>query len=53
VTSFETVRVAAIQATPAILDVEATIEKAERLLHEAADAGARLAVLPECFVSRR
>jgi nitrilase len=50
-TSFETVRVAAIQATPAILDAEATIEKAERLLNEAADQGARLAVLPECFVS--
>src|SRR3954464_8874961 len=50
-TSFDTVRVAAIQATPVILDAEATIEKAERLLHEAADAGARLAVLPECFVS--
>src|SRR3954469_14260808 len=50
-TSFDTVRVAAIQATPVILDAEGTIEKAERLLHEAADAGARLAVLPECFVS--
>src|SRR5690349_6192847 len=50
-TSFDTIRVAAIQATPAILDVEATIEKSERLLHEAADAGAQLAVLPECFVS--
>src|SRR3954462_10937675 len=50
-TSFDTVRGAAIQATPVILDVEATIEKAERLLHEGADAGAGLAVLPECFVS--
>src|SRR4051794_20826972 len=50
-TSFDTVRVAAIQATPVILDVEGTIEKAERLLHEAADAGARLAVLPQCFVA--
>ena len=49
--SFESVRVAAIQATPVILDAAATIEKAARLLHEAADAGARLAVLPECFVS--
>src|ERR1044072_2605021 len=49
--SFESVRVAAIQATPVILDAAATIEKAERLLHEAADAGAKLAVLPECFVS--
>src|SRR3954449_8909562 len=50
-TSFDTVRVAALQATPVILDVEGTIEKAERLLGEAADEGARLAVLPECFVS--
>jgi nitrilase len=48
--SFPTVRVAAIQATPAILDAEACTAKAERLLHEAADAGAQLAVLPECFI---
>ena len=48
--SFPTVRVAAIQATPAILDAEACVAKAERLLHEAADAGAQLAVLPECFI---
>jgi nitrilase len=44
------VRVAAIQATPAILDADGCIEKAERLLHEAADRGVQLAVLPECFV---
>jgi nitrilase len=43
--------VAAIQATPAILDAEASVAKAARLLQEAADAGAELAVLPECFVS--
>ena len=49
-TDFPTVRVAAIQATPVILDAEATIEKAVRLLNEAADAGAKLAVLPETFV---
>jgi len=49
--SFASVRVAAIQATPVILDAAATVAKAERLLHEAADAGAQLAVLPECFVS--
>jgi len=49
-TPMESVRVAAIQATPVILDAEACIEKAERLLHEAADGGAQLAVLPECFV---
>ncbi len=50
-TSLETVRVAAIQATPVVLDVEACITKVEGLLHAAADDGARLAVLPECFVS--
>jgi nitrilase len=49
-TVFPTVRVAAIQATPAILDADGCIEKAERLLHEAADRGVQLAVLPECFV---
>jgi nitrilase len=50
VTAFPTVRVAAIQATPVILDAERCVEKAERLLHEAADRGAQLAVLPECFI---
>jgi nitrilase len=49
-TGFPTVRVAAIQATPVILDAEACVGKAERLLHEAADQGAQLAVLPECFI---
>src|SRR6478609_167193 len=49
--AFGTVRVAAIQATPVILDAEATVEKAVALLAEAAGRGARLAVLPECFVS--
>jgi nitrilase len=45
------VRVAAIQATPVILDAEASVAKAAGLLREAADAGAELAVLPECFLS--
>jgi predicted amidohydrolase len=49
--TFETVRVAAVQATPVILDVEATIEKAVGLVGEAADRGATLVVFPECFVS--
>ena len=49
-TSFPTVKVAAVQATPVILDAEATVEKAVGLLHEAADQGVRLAVLPETFV---
>jgi nitrilase len=50
VTNFETVRVAAVQATPVILDADATVEKACGLLAEAADGGAGLAVLPETFV---
>src|SRR5947209_20552033 len=50
-TTFETVRVAAIQATPVILDADATIDKAIALLHAAADDGAQLAALPETFVS--
>jgi predicted amidohydrolase len=45
-----TVRVAAIQATPEILDAEGSVAKAARLLSEAAAAGAELAVLPETFV---
>jgi nitrilase len=45
-----TVRVAAIQATPVILDAEASVAKAVRLLGEAAAGGAELAVLPETFV---
>src|SRR3954447_18057996 len=50
-TSFGTVRVAAIQATPVILDAEATVDKAVRLIGEAAADGAQLVVLPETFVS--
>ena len=49
--TFNTVCVAAIQATSVVLDADATIDKAIGLLDEAADAGAQLAVLPECFVS--
>src|SRR5580700_6689242 len=49
-TAFPTVRVAAIQATPVILDAEASVQKAIALLEQAAADGAVLAVLPECFV---
>jgi predicted amidohydrolase len=51
VANFEVVRVAAVQATPVVLDAEGTIDKAIRLLGEAADRGAALVVFPECFVS--
>ena len=50
-TELGVVRVAAAQATPVILDGEATIAKALGLLDDAAEQGAQLLVLPECFVS--
>jgi len=50
-TSFRTVRIAAVQATPVILDAGATVEKAVGLIGEAAGEGAELVVLPEVFVS--
>jgi nitrilase len=50
VTEFRTVRVAAVQATPVILDAEATVDKAVALIGEAAEGGAELVVLPETFV---
>src|SRR5919199_2189341 len=50
-TTFRTVRVAAIQATPVVLDLEASLEKAVALLARAAADGAELAVLPETFLS--
>jgi nitrilase len=40
-----------VQATPVMLDAEATVAKACRLLRDAAAEGAELAVLPETFVS--
>ena len=45
-----TVRVAAIQATPVMLDAEACVAKAIRLIEDAAGQGAELAVLPETFI---
>jgi nitrilase len=44
------VRVAAVQATPVILDAEATVGKALELMREAAGDGAQLVVFPETFV---
>jgi nitrilase len=48
--SFPTVRVAAIQATPVILDAEASVDKALGLLEQAANDDVQLAVFPELFV---
>ena len=44
------VRVAAVQATPVVLDRDATVAKAVGLIKEAAAEGARLIVFPEAFI---
>ncbi len=49
--AFDTVRVAAVQATSVVLDVDATIDKAIALIGDAARDGVQLVVFPECFVS--
>ncbi len=49
-TELRTVRVAAVQATPVILDAPASVAKAAELIGEAAAEGAELVVLPETFV---
>lgn len=43
-------KVAAVQAAPVFLDTRATIDKACRLIREAAGQGASLVVFPEVFV---
>ena len=50
-TTFAPVCLAAVQATPVILDREASVEKALDLCRDAAAQGAKLVVLPECFLS--
>lgn len=46
----ERVRVAAVQTAPVLLHRDETVEKACRLVDEAAGQGARLVVFPEAFV---
>ena len=42
--------IAAVQAAPVMLDRDATVEKACRLIDQAAGQGAKLVVFPECFI---
>lgn len=48
--SGKTFKAAVVQAASVAFDVEATMEKLERLAREAANKGARLAVFPEAFI---
>jgi predicted amidohydrolase len=50
-TDFPTVRVAAVQATPVVLDADASVDKAVGLVAAAAAQGAQLVALPETFVA--
>ena len=47
----EPFRIAAVQASSVFLNLDATVEKACRLIEEAARAGATLVAFPEAFVS--
>jgi nitrilase len=49
--TFDVVRVAAVQATPVVLDADATVDKVIGLIGDAADDGAKLVVFSECFIS--
>ncbi len=42
--------VALVQSAPVLLDVEATVEKASKLIAEAAQQGAQLVLFPEAFI---
>jgi nitrilase len=48
--SLPVVKVAVVQATPILFDREATLQKACRLIDEAAGQGARLILFPEAFI---
>ncbi|PHM39144.1 aliphatic nitrilase [Xenorhabdus mauleonii] len=48
--SITTFRVAAVQAAPIFLDLEATLEKTISLIESAADHGAKLIAFPETWI---
>ena len=48
--NFTKTRVAAVQAAPVYLNLEATVEKTCLLIKEAAENGAKLIAFPEAFI---
>jgi nitrilase len=48
--TFSSVKVAVVQASPVLFDREATVEKACRLIREAAAQNAQLILFPEAFI---
>lgn len=46
-----TVKVAVVQAAAVVFDVEATLKKAERLIRQAAESGAKVVLFPEAFLT--
>ncbi|MBU5483229.1 carbon-nitrogen hydrolase family protein [Clostridium sp. MSJ-11] len=46
----KTVKVAVVQASPIIMDKDATLKKTISLIKEAADKGAKIVVFPEAFI---
>jgi nitrilase len=48
--TFPAIRAAVVQGAPVVLDRDATVEKACRLIEEAAAQGAKLVVFPEAYV---
>jgi nitrilase len=47
---FARVKAAVVQAAPVLMDRDATVEKADRLIAEAASRGAQVIVFPEAFI---
>ncbi|MEM9123242.1 MAG: nitrilase-related carbon-nitrogen hydrolase, partial [Pseudomonadota bacterium] len=43
-------KAAAVQAAPVFMDLDGTVEKTIGLIHDAANAGAKLVAFPECWI---
>lgn len=48
--STPTIRIAAVQAEPEWLNLEAAVEKTCNLIKEASESGVRIIAFPECWI---